>query len=170
MNLIQQISQNWSVYERNIELSLLFVIISVSLVAIYWPTKNKKILLLSFISFVFLFLLNFLGMMLINSIFKIDISEIFKLVPVISSILLISNLGILVGLYISKRNAKGFKMSTIRKPYFSDSIKQTVFLILLGFSTLFFLSPQTVAVVSISILSTVITVWITYGISRYLLK
>ncbi len=170
MNLIQQISQNWSIYERNIELSLLFVILSVSLVAIYWSTRNKKILLLSFISFVSLSLFNFLGMMLINLIFKIHISEIFKMVPVISSILLVSNLGILVGLYISKRNAKGFKISTIRKPYFSDSIKQTVFLILLGFSTLLFLSPQTVAVVSISILSAVFTVWITYGISKYILR
>lgn len=170
MNLIKQISQNWSIYEKNIELSLLFVILSVSLVAIYWSTRNKKILLLSFISFVSLFLFNFLGMMLINLIFKVHVSEIFKMVPVISTILLVSNLGILVGLYISKRNAKGFKIFTIRKPYFSDSIKQTVFLILLGFSTLLFLSPQTVAVISISILSSVITVWITFGISKYILK
>lgn len=170
MNLIKQISQNWSIYEKNIELSLLFVILSVSLVAIYWSTRNKKILLLSFISFVSLFLFNFLGMMLINLIFKVHVSEIFKMVPVISTILLVSNLGILVGLYISKRNAKGFIISTIRKSYLSDSIKQTVFLILLGFSTLLFLSPQTVAVISISILSSVITVWITFGISKYILK
>ncbi len=152
------------------EALLLIFILGISLLAIYWSTRNKSILILSAISFGLLLLFNFLGIFFINLLFSIHITEIFRIVPVISSILLVSNLGILVGFYLSKKGSKGFRISSIRKEYLSDSIKQTIFLILLGSSTLLFLSPQTEAIVSISILSTVSTIWLTYLASRYLLK
>lgn len=152
------------------EISLLVSILCISLLAIYWSTRNKSILILSLFSFILIFLFNFLGILLVNSIFKVHISDIFRIVPVISSILLVSNLGILVGFYVSQKNSKGFDISTIRKEYLTDSIKQTVFLTLLGSSTLLFLSIQTEAIVAISILSTILSIWITYWISRYILK
>lgn len=170
MNLIEQILKNSSIYERNLEIFLLLSIFLLSQVAIYLSTKNKRILILSLISFTLLFVLNVLGLILINGIFHLEISEIFKIVPVLSSILLISNLGILTGFYISRKDSKNFNISSIRKEYLSDSIKQTVFLTLLGSSTLLFLSPQTEGVIAISILSTVLTIWLTYWISRYILK
>lgn len=170
MNLIEQILKNSSIYERNLEIFLLLAIFLLSQVAIYLSTKNKRILILSLISFTLLFVLNVLGLILINGIFHLEISEIFKIVPVLSSILLISNLGILTGFYISRKDSKNFNISSIRKEYLSDSIKQTVFLTLLGSSTLLFLSPQTEGVIAISILSTVLTIWLTYWISRYILK
>ena len=170
MNLIQNILQNWSIYERNMEIFLMVGILGVSLLSIYLTTKNRKLLLLSSISLISVLLLNFLGILLISGVFKLDISEIFRLIPILSLLLTISNLGILVGFYISKREIKGFKISSIRKEYFTDSVKQSVFFVLLGISTLLFLSPQTVAVVSISLLSTVLTIWLTYWISKYILK
>jgi len=145
-------------------------ILGVSLLSIYLTTKNRKLLLLSSISLISVLLLNFLGILLISGVFKLNISEIFRLIPILSLLLTISNLGILVGFYISKREIKGFKISSIRKEYFTDSVKQSVFFVLLGISTLLFLSPQTVAVVSISLLSTVLTIWLTYWISKYILK
>jgi len=170
MNLIENILQNWSVYERNMEIFLMVGILGVSLLSIYLTTKNRKLLLLSSISLISVLLLNFLGILLISGVFKLNISEIFRLIPILSLLLTISNLGILVGFYISKREIKGFKISSIRKEYFTDSVKQSVFFVLLGISTLLFLSPQTVAVVSISLLSTVLTIWLTYWISKYILK
>jgi protein-S-isoprenylcysteine O-methyltransferase Ste14 len=52
----------------------------------------------------------------------------------------------------------------------SDSIKETIFLVLLGISTIFFLSPQTEIVVSMSILISITAIWITYWLSKYILK
>ncbi len=167
---MESVLQNWSIYERNMEIALLLSILFMSLLAIYWSTRNKSILILSLISFVLIFLFNFLGILLVNSIFKVHISDIFRIVPVISSILLVSNLGILVGFYVSRKDSKGFVISIIRKEYLTDSIKQTVFLTLLGSSTLLFLSIQTEAIVAISILSTILSIWFTYWISRYILK
>jgi hypothetical protein len=65
---------------------------------------------------------------------------------------------------------KEIKFANIRKEYMSDSIKETVFLILLGISTIFFLSPATEIVVSMSILTSITTIWLTYWISKYILK
>jgi len=65
---------------------------------------------------------------------------------------------------------KEIKFANIRKEYLSDSIKETVFLILLGISTIFFLSPATEIVVSMSILASITTIWLTYWISKYILK
>ena len=90
--------------------------------------------------------------------------------PVISLVFLISNLGLLTGYYSSKKKMKEIKFANIRKEYLSDSIKETVFLILLGISTIFFLSPATEIVVSMSILTSITTIWLTYWISKYILK
>lgn len=170
MMLIQNLLQNWSIYERNMEIFLILGILALSLIAIYLSTNNKKILVLSSVSFVLVLLLNTFGILIINGVFKINITEIFRMVPILSLLLIVSNLGILVGFYISKKNIKGFKISNIRKEYFSDSIKQSIFLVLLGISTLLFLSPQTVAIISVSFLSSVLTIWLTYWISKYILK
>ncbi len=170
MTLIQNILQNWSIYERNMEIFLILGILTLALLSIYLSTNNKKILVLSSVSFVLVLLLNTFGIIIINSVFKINITEIFRMVPILSLLLIVSNLGILVGFYISKKNVKGFKISSIRKEYFSDSIKQSIFLVLLGISTLLFLSPQTVAIISVSFLSSVLAIWLTYWISKYILK
>ncbi|OGC45129.1 hypothetical protein A2400_00360 [candidate division WS6 bacterium RIFOXYB1_FULL_33_14] len=170
MNLFENISNSWSKYEINIELAYLLLIFTVSILTIYFSTKEKKILILSILSFTVATLSNLIGIYIVNTLFKIDISEIFKMIPLITYILILSNLGTLIGYYISKRNSKGFKISNVRKEYYSDTIKQTIFLLLLGSSTLLFLSVQTEVVISISILSTVIAVWSTYAISKYILK
>ena len=90
--------------------------------------------------------------------------------PVISLVFLISNLGLLTGYYSPKKKMKEIKFANIRKECMSDSIKETVFLILLGISTIFFLSPQTEIVVSMSILISITAIWITYWLSKYILK
>lgn len=170
MNLVQNILKDWSIYERNMEIFLILGILAISLMCIYLSTKSKKILILSSISLSLILILNFLGILIINGIFKIDISEIFKIIPVLSIVLAVSNLGILVGFYVSKKDSKGFKISDIKKEYLSDSVKQSIFLVLLGISTLLFLSPKTVSIVSVSFVSNILTIWLTYWISKYLLK
>lgn len=170
MNLVQNILKDWSIYERNMEIFLILGILAISLMCIYLSTKSKKILILSSISLSLILILNLLGILIINGIFKIDISEIFKIIPVLSIVLAVSNLGILVGFYVSKKDSKGFKISDIKKEYLSDSVKQSIFLVLLGISTLLFLSPKTVSIVSVSFVSNILTIWLTYWISKYLLK
>ncbi|HBB64563.1 MAG: hypothetical protein UR34_C0002G0020 [candidate division WS6 bacterium GW2011_GWC1_33_20] len=169
MNLINNITNNWSMYEKNMEIFLLLSILGISLLVIYSATKNKQLLILSTLSFIVAAIFNVMGIYIV-SLFKIPITEIFRIIPIITSILLVSNLGILVGFYISKKDMKGFNISFIMKEYFSDSVKQTIFLLLLGLSTLLFVSVQTEAVIAISILSTIAGVWSLYWISRYILK
>lgn len=170
MNLIQNVIQNWSRYELRTEIFLYLSIIAIIVLTIYLFSKNGKITLLSFISLCILLLLNFLGFIIISSLLKIQITEVFRMTPVISLIFLISNLGLLTGYYSSKKKMKEIKFANIRKEYMSDSIKETVFLILLGISTIFFLSPATEIVVSMSILTSITAIWFTYWISKYILK
>ena len=170
MNLIQNVIQNWSRYELRTEIFLYLSIIAIIVLTIYLFSKNGKITLLSFISLCILMLLNFLGFIIINSLLKIQITEVFRMTPVISMVFLISNLGLLTGYYSSKKKMKKIKFANIRKEYLSDSIKETVFLILLGISTIFFLSPATEIVISMSILASIAAIWFTYWISRYILK
>ena len=170
MNLIQNVIQNWSRYELRTEIFLYLSIIAIVVLTIYLFSKNGKITLLSFISLCILMLLNFLGFIIINSLLKIQITEVFRMTPVISMVFLISNLGLLTGYYSSKKKMKEIKFANIRKEYMSDSIKETVFLILLGISTIFFLSPATEIVVSMSILTSIAAIWLTYWISKYILK
>ena len=170
MNLIDNVLQNWSKYELNMEIFLILSIICVSLMTISFSTRSNRILILSSLSLVILLISNFLGVLFASLLLKVNVSEVFRMIPIISIVFLISNLGLLSGFYSSRKNAKGFKISSIRKEYLSDSIKQTVFLILLGISTLLFLSPQTEVILAISILSTVTTIWITFWSSKYILK
>ncbi len=170
MNLFQNITNNWSKYEINMEIAFLLLIFAVSVLTIYLSTKERKILILSIVSFVAATFTNLVGIYIVSILFKIDITEIFKMIPLVTYILILSNLGTLIGYYISKRNSKGFKISTVRKEYYTDSLKQTIFLLLLGSSTLLFLSVQTEAVISISILSSIVAIWSTYAVSKYILK
>lgn len=170
MNLIENVLQNWSSYELIMEGILTLSILLTSLVAIYIFSKNRKILALSSISLAVLMLVIFIGIFIVDSILKIHVTEVFRTIPILSLLFILSNLGILLGFYTSKKKAKGFKLSSIRREFLKDSIKQTVFLVLLGISTLLFLSPQTEVIISISILSSVITIWVTYWVSRYFLK
>ncbi|NLZ24301.1 hypothetical protein GX888_00935 [Candidatus Dojkabacteria bacterium] len=170
MTLIERVLQNWSRYEMYTEISLLVAVIILSLITIYIFTKNRRILFLSSISFVIATLLNLLGIFLIDIFFDIPVSQTFRLIPVITHILLLTNLGLLVGIYNSKREYKRFKIGDIVKDYLDDSIKQSIFLALLGIATLLFVSLQTGAIISISIISTLISIWLTYWISKYILK
>lgn len=170
MNLIQNVLQNWSSYELIMEVVLILSISLTSLLVIYFTSKNKKILFLSSVSLLLLFLVILIGIIITNTILKIHVTEIFRMIPILSLLFNLSNLGILLGFYTSKKNSKSFSFSSIRREYLKDSIKQTVFLVLLGISTLLFLSPQTEVILSISILSSVFTIWITYWLSRYFLK
>ena len=170
MNLIQNVMQNWSKYELRTEIFLYLSLIVIVVITTYLFSKNKKISLLSLISLCALMLLNFLGFIIISSLLKIQITEVFRMTPVISLVFLISNLGLLTGYYSSKKKMKEIKFANIRKEYMPDSIKETVFLILLGISTIFFLSPATEIVVSMSILTSITTIWLTYWISKYILK
>ena len=170
MNLIQNVLQNWSSYELVMEGVLILSILLISLLVIYLSSKNRKILFLSAISLSVLMLVILIGIFVSNIILKIHITEIFRMIPILSLLFILSNLGILLGFYTSKKKTKSFTFSLVRREYFKDSIKQTVFLALLGISTLLFLSPQTEVILSISILSSVITIWFTYWISRYILK
>jgi len=170
MTLIDNLLQNWSRYEIYMELSLLAGIFVVTIFTIFLTTKSKKISLLSMIALLLTAISNLLGIFLTNLIFSITITEVFRTIPVITALLVISNIGILVGFYLSKKDAKNFKIESIRREYLSDSIKQTVFLILLGSSIFLFSSVQTKSVTSISILSTLSSIWFTYWISKYILK
>jgi len=170
MNIINNILYGWSTYEKLQQTGLILGIFLISLLAIYYISKNKNLLILSTIAFLLASLLNILGILLVNILFRIEITEVFRLVPTLTSILLVSNIGILIGFYVHKRGKKGFDISAIRLEYFSDTVKQTIFQLLLASSVFLFVSVQTQAILVISVLSCLGAVWFIYWISKYLLK
>lgn len=170
MNIVSNIWNNWSTLEKVQEAVLLLSILLLSIVAIHYISKNKKLTVLSLIGFCISAILNLIGILIANYLFKIEITEVFRMLPLITSLLLLSNLGILIGFYIHRKNRKGFNIESIRFEYLTDTVKQTVFLLLLGSSIFLFLFAQTQAIVVVSILSCLGSVWSIYWISRYILK
>lgn len=170
MRIFTDLLNNWSTLEIVQEAILLGSILLVSLLGIYFMSKNKRLLLLSLIAFVIAAIMNILSFVILNLVFKIEITEIFRIVPVLTSILLISNLGIFVGFYVHKLHKKNFTIERVRSEYFSDSIKQTIFLLLLCTSVLLFVSIQTQAILVSSVISCLASIWILYGISKDILK
>ncbi len=170
MNIVMHVWYNWSTFEKLQEGSLLLGILLISLLAIYFITKNRSILLLSFIGFLISALLNVIGLYIVGALFKIEVTEVFRLVPILTSILLISNLGLLVGFYIHRKGKKGFDIENIRLEYFTDSVKQTIFLLLLSSSVFLFVSVQTQAILVVSTLSCLGAVWCVFWLSKKLLN
>lgn len=170
MNIVMHVWDNWSTFEKLQEGSLLLGILLITLLAIYFITKNRSILLLSFIGFSISALLNVIGLYIVSTLFKIEVTEVFRLVPILTSILLVSNLGILVGFYIHRKGKKGFDIKDIRLEYFTDSVKQTIFLLLLSSSVFLFVSVQTQAILVVSTLSCLGAVWCVFWLSKKLLN
>jgi hypothetical protein len=170
MNIFLNIWNNWSTYEKIQEAILLSVIVLLCLAAIYFATKDKRILLLSGIAFFISTILYTVGILLTNTLFDIQITEIFRLIPILTYILILSNLGVFVGFFLYRKNRKDFNIVDVRKEYLSDSTKQTIFLLLLGSSIFMFVSVQTQAILVVSILSCLSGIWGIYWISKYILK
>lgn len=170
MNLLINLWNDWSTFEKLREGVFLFLMFALVIVAVYYATRERKIVLLSAIAMLLAAVLNLVGIVLSNLVFDIQISEVFRLIPVITSIFLISNIGLLAGFYIAKKHRKDFTLKTLRTEYQSDCVKQTIFLVILAFSIFLFVSVQTQAILAISVLSTLIPVWSTYWISKRILK
>lgn len=170
MDIFQNILENWSTYEKIQEIILLLSIPIVSFTTIYLTTKNKNILVFSCIMFVISTLTSIVGIIFSSNVLDVQITEIFRIVPLLTYLLILSNLGVLVGYYIHRKNRKDFDIVQIRREYLHDSIKQTAFLILLGSSIFMFVSVQIQVILLICILSCLIGIWSTYWLSRYILK
>ncbi|MGI6423175.1 MAG: hypothetical protein ACOX0X_00955 [Candidatus Dojkabacteria bacterium] len=170
MNLITRVWTNWSNSEKIENISLFLAIFFLLLLLIYLFSKNRKITLLSAISLILVAIFNTLGIIITNTLFRIEIVEIFKIVPILTLLILASNIGVLLGTFNEQKNRKGFNISNIRVEYFSDTFKQTIFLLLLGSSIFLFLPVLLQSILAISILSALLAIWSIYWISKYLLK
>ena len=165
MDIFLNTFNSLSNYDKTKEGVFLLLIFLIAIVVIYYSTKNKRLTIISMISFALLFLLNIIGVLIIY-LLQIPITELFRMIPIVSVILLLSNLGVLVGFFISQKDSKSFKYSNILSEYRRDSIKQTLFLLLLSISVFLFVPIQIQSIVGISVLSTLISIWITYLILR----
>jgi hypothetical protein len=169
-NIFANLINSWSNYEKIREGIFLLLIFLIIVVVTHLSTKEKRITLLVAIALLSSAILNVLGIFLSSLILDINITEVFRLTPILTSILLVTNLGLLIGFYISKKDKKDFKIISIRDEYFSDSLKQTLFIILLIFSMLFFVSIKTQSILVVSGVSTLLPIWLTYICSKYILK
>ena len=169
-NIFINLWESWSTFEKVREGTFLFLIFAIILIATHFDTKEKRMTILIAISLLISAILNIIGIYLSSTILKIDITEIFRLTPVITGILLVSNLGLLIGFYITHKDKKDFQFEQVRAEYFSDTIKQSLFLILLIFAMLLFVSLQTKAILLTCIVSTLLPIWFTYWASKRLLS
>lgn len=170
MSILTNFWNNWTTYEKLREGVFLFLIFFITVVAIYYATRDRKITLLSLISLILAAILNVVGIVFASAVLKIQVTEVFRLIPVITSILLLSNLGLLAGFYISKRGKKSFTYENLRVEYLSDTLKQTIFLVLLASAMILFVSVQTQAILAIAVISTLLPVWAIYWLSKYIFK
>ncbi len=118
MNILTNLWNNWSTLEKMQEGILLFGISFLSVVIIYLASKEKRISLLACIGFLVSTILNIFGVFLIGILFNIEITELFRLIPILTYIFLLSNLGVLIGFFLNSRHKKDFNIENVRKEYF----------------------------------------------------
>lgn len=170
INIFSNLIGSWSKYEMVRESMFLLLIFLIVVLTTYFSTKERRMTILIGISFLSAALINILGIFLSSILVDVEITEVFRIIPVLTSLILVTNIGLLIGFYISKKEKKDFKMLDIINEFLSDTLKQSLFLVLLIFSMLFFVSTKTQIILIVSGISSIASMWLTYYLSKYILK
>lgn len=169
-NIFINLINSWSKYEIVRESIFLLLIFLAVVLTTYFSTKEKRMTLLIGLSFISAALINILGIFLSSILVDVQITEVFRIIPVLTSLILVTNIGLLIGFYISKKEKKDFKISVVRNEYFSDTLKQSLFLLLLICSMLFFVATKTQIILIVSGISATASMLLTHYLSKHILK
>jgi len=131
MEIIINLWNNWTSYEKlTLGFLLLFILLLIPL-SIYIFTKHKTLVLISFLSLLISGVLTLISFFVLNQIFGVTIVFLYKLVPFIILFVDILSLGTMTGYYTQNHKHKEFNVLEMKKEMLRDTFRLTIALLLL---------------------------------------
>ena len=169
MGIFTNLWNSWTSYEKLL-LGILLLIILLVIPALVWIfTKNKRFSLISLLSILISGVLVCLTFFIANLAFKLEITDIFKVVPFVTIFALTLNIGTAVGYFMQNRKRKDFSIVEIKQEMKNDTIRLSLSLTLLLVAVAV-LSPYLIIPLLIALGDSLATLWISYILIYKLIK
>lgn len=163
MNIFTNIWNNWSTYEKITTLSLILIILILIPLVVFAFTKKKNLTLISLLSLLINGALAIASLFVLNKIFEVRITEIYKLVSVITLFSNIFCIGALTGYFAENKGKKEFSDIQMKTECVRDNFRLSVSLILL-LSGVSILTPTISTVLLLSLGLSLAIIWLTYAL------
>lgn len=163
---LTRILTTWTMYELILFGISCVLIPALLLLSTYIMTKDKRFLKIQLFGMTAFAVILILAYTFIFEILQIDLSNISLLAPYISLLLIQINFFTMVGYYSQNRNSKKFDIDLVTREHFSDSLKLSIFTLLLTSALGIVFRGEVLVLISVVVLTTLSTVWITHFVSR----
>lgn len=169
MNMILNILNNWSNYEKLSTGLMLLAILFALILSVYFFTKSIRVVIVSGISLLKSIFLTTLILFLSNQFFNLNITEIYSLVFVVIIFLNILSIGTMVGYYTLNHKSKDFTLLDLKKENVKDGLKLSISVILL-FSGLSILAGSLLIPFLMILGISLAMIWINYLLVSLIIK
>ena len=169
MEIFTNLWNSWTSYEKLL-LGILLLIILLVIPALVWIfTKNKRFSLVSLFSILISGFLVCITFLIANLAFKLEITDIFKVVPFITVFAVTLNIGTAVGYFMQNHKRKDFSVLEIKKETKNDTIRLSLSITLLLVAVAV-LSPSLILPLLFALGDSLITLWLSYFLMYKLIK
>lgn len=169
MEIITNLLNNWTTYEK-VNTLILLLIILIAVPGLVWLfTKQSRMAINSLLSLIITGALVLLTFIITNTVLSIAITYTFKLIPFIVLLMNIMCIGTMAGYYMQKHKHKDYSNKAMLSEVQKDAINLTVFTILL-FSSFAVLTASILLPILLSLGLSLLVIWIHYLLLRGLLK
>jgi len=169
MDIIINLWNNWTTYEKVNTLMMILVILIVVPGLVWIFTKQSKLAHISFDSLVIAGLLTLVTLLITNQLFHIAITYTFKLIPFIVFFITILCIGAMTGFYMQNHKHREFDITKVKVEAFNDAFRLTISCILL-FSAFAVLTPTILLPILLSLGLSLAIIWINYLLVSKFLK
>jgi len=169
MDIIINLWNNWTTYEKTNTLVLILLILLVVPGLVWIFTKQAKLAHISFDSLIIAGLLTLITLLISNQLFHVAITYTYKLIPFIVIFVTILCIGTMTGFYMQNHKHKEFDMTKVKAEAFNDAFRLTISCILL-FSAFAVLTPTILLPILLSLGLSLAIIWINYLLVFKLLK
>lgn len=169
MNIFTNLWNNWTTYEKITTSSLILIILIFIPLVVFLFTRRKDLTLISLLSLAINGILGVASLFVLNKIFGITITEVYKLVPVITLFADIFCIGAMTGFFTENRRKKDFNDIQMKTECVRDNFRLSVSLILL-LSGVSILTPSISTLLLLSLGLSLGIIWITYALVYKLFK
>jgi hypothetical protein len=169
MDIIINLWNNWTTYEKTNTLVLILLILLVVPGLVWIFTKQAKLAHISFDSLIIAGLLALVTLLITNQLFHVAITYTFKLIPFIVIFVTILCIGTMTGFYMQNHKQREFDMTKVKAEAFNDAFRLTISCILL-FSAFAVLTPTILLPILLSLGLSLAIIWIHYLLVFKLLK
>lgn len=163
MEIIINIWNNWTIYEKMTTLALLLIILAIIPLSVYIFTRHTKLTLVSLLSILITGCVLMLSLFLLNQIFGITIVFLYKIVLFVVLFVDILSLGTMTGYYTQNHKHKDFDSIKMKKEMLIDTFRLTLSLVLL-FTGISILTPSILLILLLTLGISLLVIWINYAL------